>query len=207
MKLESDPTTIYGVTSGKAPFSRELTRADLQSNSPYNTYVVAGLPPGPICNPGRASILAATNPAARPLRSISSPTGRAGTPSPRRWPSTIATSRAGARSSASAGAERSRRRRQSARRARCPRHRQRVRPRDREPCRRSSWPWSCSPSWLSASPGSCAPIRRRWRACMRIGPGRAGRHRRRRHADLRPALPAGPAARAVRPGGPGDHRR
>jgi len=63
MKLESDPTTIYGITLGKAPFNRELTRADLQSNSPYNTYVVTGLPPGPICNPGRASILAALNPA------------------------------------------------------------------------------------------------------------------------------------------------
>lgn len=63
MKLESDPTTIYGLTGGKGAFNRELTKADLQSNSPYNTYVVAGLPPGPICNPGRASILAATNPA------------------------------------------------------------------------------------------------------------------------------------------------
>ena len=63
MKLESDPTTIYGLTLGKAPFSRELTRADLQSNTPYNTYVIPGLPPGPICNPGRASIMAATNPA------------------------------------------------------------------------------------------------------------------------------------------------
>jgi len=63
MKLESDPTTIYGLTQGKAPLNRELTRADLQSNSLYNTYVVTGLPPGPICNPGRASILAATNPA------------------------------------------------------------------------------------------------------------------------------------------------
>lgn len=63
MKLESDPTTIYGITLGKVPFNRELTRADLASNSPYNTYVVAGLPPGPICNPGRASILAVTNPA------------------------------------------------------------------------------------------------------------------------------------------------
>lgn len=63
MKLESDPTTIYGITLGKVPFNRELTRADLQSNSPYNTYVVTGLPPGPICNPGRASILAAVNPA------------------------------------------------------------------------------------------------------------------------------------------------
>src|SRR5690348_16011877 len=63
MKLESDPTTIYGLVGGKGPFNRELTRADLQSNSPYNTYVVSGLPPGPICNPGRASILAVTHPA------------------------------------------------------------------------------------------------------------------------------------------------
>jgi len=65
MRLESDPTTIYGVTNGKGMQGRELTRADLQSSSPYNTYVVAGLPPGPICNPGRASILAALAPAPR----------------------------------------------------------------------------------------------------------------------------------------------
>ncbi|MCW5735140.1 MAG: endolytic transglycosylase MltG [Enhydrobacter sp.] len=65
MRLDSDPTTIYGVTNGKGMEGRELTRADLQSSSPYNTYVVAGLPPGPICNPGRASILAAVAPAPR----------------------------------------------------------------------------------------------------------------------------------------------
>jgi UPF0755 protein len=65
MKLESDPTTIYGLTGGKGSFNRELTRADLQSASPYNTYVASGLPPGPICNPGRASIVAATNPTPR----------------------------------------------------------------------------------------------------------------------------------------------
>src|SRR5436190_6379377 len=47
MRLESDPTVIYGVTAGKGPFNRELSRADLQSTSPYNTYMVAGLPPGP----------------------------------------------------------------------------------------------------------------------------------------------------------------
>ena len=63
MRLDSDPTVIYAITSGKGSFNRELTRADLQSNSPYNTYIVIGLPPGPICNPGRASIVAATNPA------------------------------------------------------------------------------------------------------------------------------------------------
>jgi UPF0755 protein len=65
MKLESDPTTIYGLTMGRTQLGRELTRADLQSTSPYNTYHIAGLPPGPIANPGRASILAATNPAPR----------------------------------------------------------------------------------------------------------------------------------------------
>jgi len=63
MRLESDPTVIYALTGGKGSFNRELTRADLQSTSPYNTYMVVGLPPGPICNPGRASIVAATNPA------------------------------------------------------------------------------------------------------------------------------------------------
>jgi UPF0755 protein len=63
MKLECDSTTIYGLTEGKKAFNRELTRADLQSNTPYNTYVIAGLPRGPISNPGRASIVAATNPA------------------------------------------------------------------------------------------------------------------------------------------------
>ncbi len=63
MKLESDPTTIYGLTGGKGSLNRELTKADIQSNSPYNTYVAPGLPPGPICNPSRASILAVTQPA------------------------------------------------------------------------------------------------------------------------------------------------
>jgi UPF0755 protein len=65
MRLESDPTTIYGITGGKGTLGRDLTRADLQSPSGYNTYVVPGLPSGPICNPGRASILAATSPASR----------------------------------------------------------------------------------------------------------------------------------------------
>jgi UPF0755 protein len=65
MKLESDPTVIYGLTGGKGLLNRDLTRADLMSTSPYNTYMVTGLPPGPICNPGRASIVAATTPAPR----------------------------------------------------------------------------------------------------------------------------------------------
>jgi UPF0755 protein len=65
MKLESDPTTIYGIIGGKGTLGRDLTRADLQSASGYNTYVVPALPSGPICNPGRASILAATSPLSR----------------------------------------------------------------------------------------------------------------------------------------------
>ena len=65
MRLESDPTTIYGITGGKGTLGRDLTRADLQSASGYNTYVVPALPSGPICNPGRASILAATSPSSR----------------------------------------------------------------------------------------------------------------------------------------------
>ena len=65
MKLESDPTTIYAITGGKGQLGRELSRADLQSTSPYNTYTAPRLPPGPICNPGRAAIQAALNPAPR----------------------------------------------------------------------------------------------------------------------------------------------
>jgi UPF0755 protein len=65
MKLESDPTVIYGITGGKGSLGRELTKADLQSASGYNTYVVPGLPSGPICNPGRAALQAATSPTPR----------------------------------------------------------------------------------------------------------------------------------------------
>jgi UPF0755 protein len=61
MRLESDPTTIYGIAGGK-PLGRGLTRADLATPTPYNTYQVAGLPPSPIANPGRASIEAVLDP-------------------------------------------------------------------------------------------------------------------------------------------------
>ena len=59
MPLQSDPTVIYGLKN----FNGNLTRKDLQEPTPYNTYRIAGLPPGPICNPGLSSIRAALQPA------------------------------------------------------------------------------------------------------------------------------------------------
>lgn len=59
MRLQSDPTVIYGLDD----FDGNLTREDLQAPTPYNTYVIKGLPPGPICNPGRESIRAVLHPA------------------------------------------------------------------------------------------------------------------------------------------------
>src|SRR5947209_8007895 len=63
MKLQTDPTVIYGLVFGKGSLGRPLTRADIAQPTPYNTYVIHGLPPGPIANPGRASIEAAASPA------------------------------------------------------------------------------------------------------------------------------------------------
>jgi len=62
MRLQSDPTIIYGLVAGKGTLGRGITTADIQSQTPYNTYVINGLPPGPIANPGRASLEAAANP-------------------------------------------------------------------------------------------------------------------------------------------------
>jgi UPF0755 protein len=63
MKLQTDPTVIYGLAYGKGSLGHPLTRSELAQSTPYNTYIIDGLPPGPICNPGRASIEAAANPA------------------------------------------------------------------------------------------------------------------------------------------------
>jgi UPF0755 protein len=61
MKLESDPTIIYGLTKG-APLGHGLTRSELNTPNAWSTYQIAGLPPTPICNPGRAAIEAVLNP-------------------------------------------------------------------------------------------------------------------------------------------------
>jgi len=63
IKLQSDPTIIYGLVGGRGTLGRPIKRSEIQQPSPYNTYVVDGLPPGPIANPGRASLEAAANPA------------------------------------------------------------------------------------------------------------------------------------------------
>ena len=63
IKLQSDPTIIYGLVGGKGTLGRPIKRREITQPSPYNTYVIDGLPPGPIANPGRASLEAAANPA------------------------------------------------------------------------------------------------------------------------------------------------
>lgn len=63
MRLQSDPTVVYGLSTGTGTIGRSLTRADLAVDHPYNTYIHAGLPPGPIANPGRDSVAAVLQPA------------------------------------------------------------------------------------------------------------------------------------------------
>ncbi|MFC7705008.1 endolytic transglycosylase MltG [Plastorhodobacter daqingensis] len=62
MRLQTDPTVIYGITNGEGTLGRGLRRSELDARTPYNTYQIDGLPPTPIANPGRASIEAALNP-------------------------------------------------------------------------------------------------------------------------------------------------
>ena len=62
MRLQTDPTVIYGVTNGREVLDRGLRRSELERRTPFNTYQVDGLPPTPIANPGRAAIQAALNP-------------------------------------------------------------------------------------------------------------------------------------------------
>ncbi|HEY5048064.1 MAG TPA: endolytic transglycosylase MltG [Rhizomicrobium sp.] len=61
MKLQSDPTIIYGISKGY-PLGRGIRESEINAHTPYNTYVVTGLPPTPICNPGRDAIAAVLNP-------------------------------------------------------------------------------------------------------------------------------------------------
>ena len=63
MRLQCDPTIIYGLVGGKGTLGRPIMKSEINQPTPYNTYLIDGLPPGPIANPGRASLEAAANPA------------------------------------------------------------------------------------------------------------------------------------------------
>ncbi len=63
MMLQADPTVIYAVTKGRYKLERPISKTDLTTPDAYNTYTVAGLPPTPICNPGKAALQATLNPA------------------------------------------------------------------------------------------------------------------------------------------------
>ena len=62
MRLQTDPTVIYGLTKGEGALGRGLRQSELRRETPYNTYVINGLPPTPIANPGAEAIKAAVNP-------------------------------------------------------------------------------------------------------------------------------------------------
>src|SRR5690606_27080423 len=63
MRLQTDPTVLYGVTGGKQVLNRSPTSQELKAATPYNTYQIDGLPAGPIANPGEEALLAAAHPA------------------------------------------------------------------------------------------------------------------------------------------------
>jgi UPF0755 protein len=67
MRLQTDPTVIYGITEGRGVLGRGIRASELRAETPWNTYVINGLPPTPIANPGRAAIEAAVNPDDTPL--------------------------------------------------------------------------------------------------------------------------------------------
>ncbi|MFT6119249.1 MAG: UPF0755 protein [Yoonia sp.] len=67
MRLQTDPTVIYGITQGEGILGRGLRQSELRRETPWNTYVIPALPPTPIANPGRASIEAALNPDSTPF--------------------------------------------------------------------------------------------------------------------------------------------
>lgn len=62
MRLQSDPTIVYGLVGGKGTLGRGITRSELEKPTSYNTYTIDGLPPGPIANPGRAALESVANP-------------------------------------------------------------------------------------------------------------------------------------------------
>jgi UPF0755 protein len=62
MRLQSDPTIVYGLAGGKGALGRGITQSELEKPTPYNTYLIDGLPPGPIANPGRAALEAVASP-------------------------------------------------------------------------------------------------------------------------------------------------
>ena len=75
MRLQSDPTIIYGITQGY-PLGRRIKQSEIEARTPFNTYVIAGLPPQPICNPGKDSLAAVLNPAdSRDLYFVADGTG------------------------------------------------------------------------------------------------------------------------------------
>jgi uncharacterized YceG family protein len=90
MPLQADPTIIYPITKGK-PLGRRILASEIHARNDYNTYTMAGLPKGPITNPGRLSIEAVLHPA-RPRRSTWWPMARAGMSLPTPSNSTMRTS-------------------------------------------------------------------------------------------------------------------